>query len=385
MPWLLFINRLFVSYSGRKERGSLLEKAKIEARQFAMLVFMFTTGSSLLLAPGMLAAPAKQDAWLAGILGVGAGLLFGLLHTKLGRLYPGKNLAQLSEEILGKWMGKAVSIFFLSFPFLLASLVLRNIGDFLTTYIMVETPIQFIHILMLTVVVMGIRLGIETIARAAEVIFPWFIFLFLLLAIFVSPQIEVQKVQPFLEEGLKPVLHGVLLFAAFPFMEYVNFLFITPYVNRPERIGKAFFAGTCMGGTVIVLLTALSVMVLGPDHTARDIYPSYVLAQKINIGDFLQRIEAIIAGLWFISIFFKLSISFYATTFTLAQIFNLKEYRMLVFPLGMLVVVFSLVSSPNIIYNFTTVLEVWVFFAGTFGLLLPLLLIGVAAFRKRLH
>lgn len=358
------------------------ENAKIEARQLAILVFMFTAGSSLLLAPAMLAVPAKQDAWLSGILGLGAGLLFGLLYTKLGRLYPGMNLAQFSEKILGKWMGKAVSIVFLPFPFLLASLVLRNIGDFLTTYIMPETPIQFIHILMLTVVVMGIRLGIETLARAAEVIFPWFILLFLLLAIFVSPQIDVPKIQPVLEEGLKPVLHGALLFAAFPFMEYVIFLFITPYVNRPEKVGKAFLAGTCMGGTVIVLLTALSILVIGPDHTGRNIYPSYVLAQKINIGEFLQRIEAMIAALWFVSIFFKLSISFYATTFTLAQIFNLKEYRMLVLPLGMMVVVFSLVSSPNIVYNFTTVLEVWVFFSGTFGILLPLFLLVVAAFRS---
>ncbi|XEC95547.1 endospore germination permease [Paenibacillus tarimensis] len=361
----------------------MLENAKIAARQFAILVFMFTAGSSLLLAPGMLAAPAKQDAWLSGILGVGAGLLFGLIYTKLGTLYPDKNLAQYSEQILGKWVGKAVSILFLPFPFLLASLVLRNIGDFLTTYIMPETPIQFIHILMLIVVMMGIRLGIETIARAAEIIFPWFIILFLLLVIFVSPQIDAQKIQPVLEEGIKPVLHGALLLAAYPFMEYATFLFIIPYVNRPGKVGKAFFAGTIMGGAVIVLLTALSILVLGADHTARDIYPSYVLAQKINIGDFLQRIEAIIAGLWFISIFFKLSISFYAATFTLAQILNLKEYRMLVFPLGMMVVVFSLASSPNIIYNIAVILEVWVFFAGTFGLLLPLVLLGVAAFRKR--
>ncbi len=345
---------------------------------------MFTAGSSLLLAPAMLATPAKQDAWLAGILGLGAGLLLGLLYTKLGSLYPAMNLAQYSEKILGKWMGKAVMLLFLPFPFLLASLVLRNIGDFLTVYIMPETPIQFIHILMLIVVMMGIRLGIETIARAAEIIFPWFIVLFLLLAILVSPQIDLQKTQPVLEEGMKPVLHGALLFAAFPFMEYVVFLFIIPYVNRPEKVVKAFWAGTSMGGTVIVLLTALTILVIGPDHTAREIYPSYVLAQKINIGDFLQRIEAIIAGLWFISIFFKLIISYYATTFTLARILNLKEYRILVFPLGMLMVVFSLVSSPNIVYNMTVILEVWVFFAGTFGLLLPLVLLGVAAIRKSL-
>ena len=107
--------------------------------------------------------------------------------------------------------------------------------------------------MMLIVVIMGIRLGIETIARAAEIIFPWFIVLFLMLVVFVSPQIDLQKIQPVLEKGIKPVLHGALLFAAYPFMEYVTFLFIIPYVNGPGEVGKAFFAGTCMGGTIIVV------------------------------------------------------------------------------------------------------------------------------------
>lgn len=361
----------------------LLEKGKINARQFAILVFMFTAGSSLLLAPSMLAAPAKQDAWLAGILGLGGGLLLGVLYHILGNLYPNMNLVQYSEIIFGKWLGKFISILFFPFPIILASLVLRNIGDFLTVYMMPETPILFIHIMMLTVVMMGIRLGIEPIARAAEVIFPWFIVLFLLLVFFVAPQINLQKIQPVLTEGgMKPILHGAILFIAYPFMEFVTFLFIIPCVNRPREVGKAFFAGTLMGGMVIVLLTALSILVMGPDHTARGAYPSYVLAQKISVGEFLQRIEAFIAGMWFISIFFKLSISFYATTLTLAQILNLKEYRMLVFPLGMIVIVLSLVSSPNIVYNFTVVLEVWTFFSATYGLVLPLFLLGVAAIRK---
>ena len=225
----------------------MLENGKIAARQFAMLVFMFTAGSSLLLAPAMLAAPAKQDAWLAGILGVGAGLLFGLLYTKLGRLYPEMNLAQYSEKILGKWMGKAVSILFLPFPFLLASLVLRNIGDFLTTYIMPETPIQFIHILMLIVVMMGIRLGIETIARAAEIIFPWFILLFLLLVIFVSPQIEVQKIQPVLEEGMKPVLHGCPSICSVSFYGVCYFFVYHSLCESARESRQSFFCGNMHG------------------------------------------------------------------------------------------------------------------------------------------
>lgn len=51
---------------------------------------------------------------------------------------------------------------------------------------------------------------------------------------------------------------------------------------------------------------------MGAEITARQVYPSYIFAKKINIAHFLERIEAIMAGIWFLTIFFKLTLCFYA-------------------------------------------------------------------------
>ncbi|WP_408009906.1 endospore germination permease [Pseudalkalibacillus sp. A8] len=360
----------------------MLEKGKIGGWQFTVLVFMFTTGSSLILLPSMLAAEAKQDAWLAAIFGLVVGLLLVWLFQTLGKLYPDMTLVEYSEKILGKWIGKAISLLFFTFPLILGAFVLRNMGDFMTTQVMPETPIEAIHIIFLIIVLMGARYGLETLARSGEILFPCFIVLFLLLVIFISPQIELEKIQPILGEGMKPVLHSTFLFIGFPFLELVIFLMIFPYVNDPKEAGKAFFRGTLMGGVVLTLLTALAILVMGADQTTRNLYPSYMLSQKINIGDFLQRIEAIVAIMWFISIFFKLTICFYVSTLSLAQILKLKEYRILVFPLGMILIVLSLVVSPNIVYIATDVINVWPSYASAFGLFIPLLLLGIAGVRK---
>ncbi|KKI88448.1 spore gernimation protein [Bacillus sp. SA1-12] len=360
----------------------MLENGKINGKQFSVLVFMFTTGSSLLLAPSMLTSEAKQDAWLAAILGVVVGISLTWLYQSLGNLYSDMTLVEYSEKILGKWIGKALSLLFFTFSFILAALVLRNIGDFISTQIMPETPIQSIHILFLIIVMMGTRYGLETLARAGEILFPVFIVLFLLLFIFISPQIELEKIQPILKEGINPVLRSSLLFIGFPFLELVIFLMIFPFVNKPKEAGKALFMGTWMGGLIVILLTALAIMVIGADYATSKLYPSYFLAHKINIGNFLQRIEAIVAIMWFISIFFKLTICFYVSTLSLAQILNLKEYRMLVFPLGMILIVLSIISSPNIAYGVNVILKLWTTYALTFGLFLPLLLLGMAAVRR---
>ena len=49
----------------------MLKDVKISVRQFAVLVMIFTIGTTILVIPSGLAADAKQDAWLAAMLGVG--------------------------------------------------------------------------------------------------------------------------------------------------------------------------------------------------------------------------------------------------------------------------------------------------------------------------
>ncbi len=93
----------------------MLENGKISARQFTVLVILYTIGTSILIAPSMLAGVAKQDGWIASMLGIGAGLLSVFLYSALGNRYSDKTLAEYSEQILGKWLGKAVALLFLSF------------------------------------------------------------------------------------------------------------------------------------------------------------------------------------------------------------------------------------------------------------------------------
>ncbi|PLR80694.1 spore gernimation protein [Bacillus canaveralius] len=361
----------------------MLEKGKISVSQFTVLMILFMLGPAILFSPSVLAAEAKQDAWMAAALGGGIGLLFVWLYTTIGNRFPGMTLVEYCEEILGKWLGKIVALLYFSFFFILAALLLRNIGDFVTVQIMPETPIEVIHIMFLSVVIMGTRLGLEPIARAGEILMPWTIIFFLIVVFSIIPQIDFQKIQPVFEEGIKPVIRGSLSVVAFPYLETVIMLMLYPFVNSINKVRKAFLTGSLIGGIVIIIITALCILVLGADYTARNLYPSFVLARKIDIANFLQRIEAIVAGMWFITIFFKLTICFYASVLGLAQTLNLKEYRPLTLPLGMILVVLSIIISPNMVYFQTLLAKTWFPFTLTYGFFLPLLLLVVAIFRKK--
>ncbi|MEK1829187.1 GerAB/ArcD/ProY family transporter [Priestia megaterium] len=65
-------------------------------------------------------------------IGVGVGVLLVWMYIKLSSLYPNKTLIELNEAILGKWLGKFVSLylslllFFLQSSFVLRGLVSNN-------------------------------------------------------------------------------------------------------------------------------------------------------------------------------------------------------------------------------------------------------------------
>lgn len=361
----------------------MLEKWKISPRQFKLLVIFCYVGTSILVSPSRLASEAKQDAWIASILGLVVGLLLVWFYNYFGSFFPNMSLIYYIEKLLGKWLGKIVSLLFVLFLFTNCASLVWFVGNFITTQIMPETPIQFINILFVAVILMGTRLGLETVARAVEILYPWVIGLFTILILFSSKNIEFQNIRPIFEYGMKPIIRGALLYISFSSLTLIALMMIFPmYVNNLEEAKKSFLSGTLIGGIMIFLVTTLCIFVLGHEITARNTFPIYMLTKKICFFGFLERLESILAILWFIIIFYKTILYFYGSVLGLSQIFKLKDYRGITLPLGMILVVLSLVIYPNSTYAITWDTTTWVSYTLTYGFLLPLILLIVSLFRK---
>jgi spore germination protein KB len=137
-----------------------------------------------------------------------------------------------------------------------------------------------------------------------------------------------------------------------------------------------------MGGLVLLVIISLSIFVLGQDLTVRNTFPSYALAKKINVGDFLQRIEVFMGFMWIISLYFRLSLYVYIAVAAMSQIFNLKDYRPLVLPIGLILVSLANIQYPNSVYDQYATITFWVPFSLIACVAYPLLLLGLASIRK---
>ncbi len=345
---------------------------------------VFTIGSSILLTPSELASIAKQDAWIASLFGIGISIMIIIIFSILAKQYPSYNFAEYCEIILGKWLGKIIAVTFVYFSFVGASSLLFDMGNFMVTQIMPESPIEILNIVFALVILYGLRLGIEVIARTVEIFFPWIVLLLLLLVIAIIPQIEMTNIQPVFEADLKTVTDGAIVYASTAGMPCVVFTMLIPLINNQNKIGRMFITANIIGGIVITVITITSIGVLGADTTSRVAFPSYVLAKKISLADFLERIEVIVAIIWFITLFFKIILYFYASIIGTAQILGLTDYRPFLVPFVLLLVIHSLIMYPNTIYEAEFNNRVWVAFALTIGFLLPAVLLVISILRKKM-
>jgi spore germination protein KB len=359
------------------------QKEQISTSQFNILVILNTIGTTILIVPAGLATEAKQDAWIPSLLGVGLSLVVIFLFNALGGLYPQMTLVEYCKKILGKWFGTIVALGFVSFSFIGASTVIWIMGNFLVTQIMSGTPEEVIQTFFIMVVIMGVRLGIEPIARSAEIFLPWVVLCILFLVLLPIPEMNIQNLQPVFDTEAKPIIRAALSFLSVSTLPLIIFHMIVPNGMRSKKSNKAFYFGNMAGGITLITITLLTILVLGAGLTARNAFPSFALAKKVSIKGILERIEIIMAILWFFTIYFKSTIYCYASVKGLAQILSLKDYRVLTLPFGMMLIALSIIVYPNVVYEAEWDVKTWIPYSATFGIIMPLVLYIVGLWRKK--
>ncbi|MHA6532453.1 GerAB/ArcD/ProY family transporter [Paenibacillus sp. BAC0078] len=352
--------------------------------QFMLLVTLFTIGTTILVIPSTLVEYSRQDAWMSVLVGMGmAALLIGL-YCKLAGQYPDLDWVALNEKLLGRWLGAAFSLFWVLTALISLPEVLYYMGQFLVTQIMPETPALAFNLIFTVITAIGVQLGIVTLGRAAQIFFPVVAGLFLFLLVMLTPEMRLENLQPVLTTSWSGIMHGSILYASYSAFPLIFLLMIFPSrVSSKDKAGRAFIIGSVLGNVFLLILTTTVVLVIG-DSAASEMYPSYVLAKKFNVGGFITRLEVFMAAIWFITLYCKLTLYFYAGAAGLARVLRVSDYRVLVVPLAIIAVILSISVYPDMIYQAEWDGKIWPVYVATSGLLFPALLLLVSLVRNRL-
>lgn len=360
-----------------------MDNDKITNHQLFSTMANFVCGTSMIISSAPLAAIAKHDAWISALILPILGVPLILTNFYIMNLYPGKTYMQIIQLVFGKWIGLFVYVNLLFVAFLAAPQVLWYVGDFFTTTFMPETPSYAINLLFIVALTIGLHYGLETLLRSAG----FFIYIvsgvFLLSMIFVLPNARIENLQPIFEKGIIPVLkgtHNLASFTTFPLIFMFTIFPLNIYYDKKAK--KYMILGYLWGLFLVFISIMMCILVLGSNITASSMFPVYNLVKEINLGVVLNRLEALITGVWVITLFFKVAYYFYSSINGISQLLKLSDHKRIIIPIGFLILLFSGIVYPDAIYEMKWDSIVWVLYISTFGFILPILLLSISIIKK---
>lgn len=347
-----------------------MQKEQLSDKEALIVFSSFILGSTLIVGIG---GEAKNDAWIAGIIGVAMAIPMLLIYSRLINLYHGKGFFDVLDELLGKVLGKVVTIIYSWFAIHLGALVIHNFAQFIKTVALPETPIIISMIALGLVCIYAVRLGIEVISRTVAYFFPIIIFIIILVQLLSIPYLHFENLKPVLANGLKPVFKGAFTVFSFPFTETVLFLGLSSLLKTKKSTYKVIFGGVFFTTILILLLSVRNILILG-NLTGSLYFPAHVAVSMVNIGDFIQRIEVTVAIVLVFNVFVKSSICLLVACKGIAKIFNLQEYRSVVIQTGLLMIFLSYIIYDNIMLMEYWAFKVYPYYAFPMEVIIPIMI-----------
>lgn len=170
-----------------------------------------------------------------------------------------------------------------------------------------------------------------------------------------------------------------------PFGEMIVFTMLFPYMNNPKKMRQVAIAGMALSGINLAIIMTINVAVLGADIAVRSTFPLLDTIRKIQVANFLERLDIFFMIALIIGGFFKVSVFFYAAVIGTADLFRVQNHQRLVYPLGVMVLLLSIAIASNYPEHIREGLKiVTIYMHVPLQIVIPLCLLIVAVIRRRI-
>jgi len=358
------------------------EKIRISNHQFFSLAAGGAIGGTTVIISSLVASIAKQDAWITALITPVMGVFVLWIYFFLGKAYPEMTIIGIAKQIFGKWLGIIVSAGYVIFFLQVSFNITWHVGDF-TGHILHETPVYAINGLFIAVIVVAVLYGVEAFARTSELLMKG-VFIAFFIALLLIPKVNIQNLLPVLENGFVPVLKASVFMFPFTTFPLIALMMIFP-INLVDlkQAGKSLRKGYLLASFLVFIVIIASILVVGSNISAKSQYPTFLVAKEIDIAGIFTRLEFVITTIWLITQFVINLLFFYAGTKALAEFLGLKDYRKIVMPLSLIILVMSGISFPDTIYQANWNSINWTPYAATFGLVIPSIMLIVFWIKKK--
>ncbi len=241
---------------------------------------------------------ARQDSILAFLIGTLIGLIFIFLINKIEKYKGEKTLNELLKEMKG--LGIFLRILFLLYGLFLLCEGLTFIQLFASSFFLIHTPIWFISLPLVLLLIRISKNGKTTTFRVATCLFPISFFLTLISLTTLLGYAKMENILPFFVTSTADFLKSIFYYVSLSVSPSLLML-LTEKSNQT--------ASYLLGSATLILKMFLIIAIIGPILASIYRFPEYIILKEIKILNFIEKIENVVALSWIFDEFIYLSMA----------------------------------------------------------------------------
>lgn len=357
----------------------MIKRGTISPRQVFFILTMLLTGIYILILPRHLVTVTGADGWLVLLVGgfVSAVMLFFI--NRISRKFPGKTVVEFAPLVMGSFLGKIFGGILVVYYTILAATSLRIFAEMLKSVLLADTPRWVVLLALVALITWIVQNGLEDIARFTELLAPIIVLLLVAALLGDLRYMEGIRLRPILQSPPLALFEGFICALSY-YGAIIILLMLYPYVNAPKKLTVTSLVALLFAVIITMAFFMGTVATFGVYETARMAWPVIELVKMVRIGEFLERMESLFLSVWLSIAFINVSVLAFCSISGWSQLFKLKNYRKLTYPI--MFVLLGLSLWPRDLLDVLAFYRINFTYGFVISLLVPLFILLVSLFHK---
>lgn len=309
--------------------------------------------------------------WIVPIICTVIGFPILLLYLYIFNNKNKKNINELNINLFGNKLGKLINILILIFIISFNMITFYNLTSFVSSQYLYNTPAWFINFLFIIPTIYLISKGPRIMFRTIMSLFYIYVLLFIISTLGLSTQIKILNIMPFLQNGITPVLKGIIPYISYMILPLFLMLIIPKNEINDKNLNKKIIITYFIGNLLIFIIFFFVVAVFGIELTKLYQYPAYHILKRVFIGGFIERMENTLSIHWLIILFISTMFSHYYSYRTIKDNFHINKNIIYIFIIAIMIISQFIFKNNTISEKFYT--YIYPYFMIIFLLLIPMI------------
>lgn len=345
-----------------------------------LLLAGFVHGSHLLF--GFIEKSSGHDYLIVLLAGFLMSLPVLLVLTALSKSYPQADLVQILEIVFGRFIGRFIAVLYIIFFLILLSFNLWDISNFYVGSFMPETPNAVFIVITALTCAYAVKKGMGSVAKICLFTIAFGLFVPVMTSLLLLGKMDFSNFLPVMERPAQTYIMPLATLITLPFGEAVALLLVLPALSDKKKLIRYTAGGMAITTLIFFIVGMRNTAVLG---ASGEVYANLAFQsiRMIDIGEFLTRIEIVIALVLTTASFIKLSVLYYACVKSASSLLSLKNHNSIILPLGSIAVALATLVFKSPVYHSDWARTYAATFSLPFAVVIPVITLLVSLLKKK--